>query len=78
LVLASEACREAKRPTTSRAFAERATLDFPKWAPGWVALGDISASVGDRAAAKRAYQTALDAEGPIDRDRLRKALRALR
>lgn len=78
LVRASEACLEAGRDTSAKAFAERATQEFRRWAPGWVALGDALASRKEVAFAKAAYEAALGADGPIEADAVRRKLAALR
>jgi tetratricopeptide (TPR) repeat protein len=78
LVRASLACHSAGRDTSARAFGERATHDFPAWAPGWVALGDALAAEGEIAQARAAYDTALKSEGPIDATSVRAKLAALR
>jgi tetratricopeptide (TPR) repeat protein len=78
LVRASLACHSAGRDTSARAFGERATHDFPAWAPGWVALGDALAAEGEIAQARAAYDTALKAKGPIDATAVQAKLAALR
>jgi tetratricopeptide (TPR) repeat protein len=79
LVRGSRACREAGRHTTALAFAERATQDFPDWAPGWVELGDAHAARGERSDAREAYTRALAAgKGPIDREAIAKRAAAAR
>jgi len=79
LVHASEACHAAGRDTSARAFGTRATQEFPKWAPGWVALGDALAAQGERPAARDSYRSALAAsDGTIDKAAVLKKLAALR
>ncbi|MEZ4223890.1 MAG: tetratricopeptide repeat protein [Polyangiaceae bacterium] len=79
LLHAARACAKNGRPTTARAFAERATQDFPKWAPAWVVLADVQHASGDRAAAKQSYKKALGAQsGTIDRARVARILKSLR
>lgn len=78
LVEAAEACLAHDRPTTARAFAERATQDFPEWGPGWVALGDVAAGFGERKTARESYEKALAAKGPVDRAVVRRKLAELR
>jgi tetratricopeptide (TPR) repeat protein len=78
LVHASEACRRGGRDTSARAFGEKATQEFPRWAPGWAAFGDALAARGELAAARDAYRSALAApEGAIDRDAVARKLAAL-
>jgi tetratricopeptide (TPR) repeat protein len=79
LVHASEACHAAGRDTSARAFGTRATQEFPKWAPGWVALADALAAQGEKAAARDAYRSALAApDGPVDKSVVAKKLATLR
>jgi tetratricopeptide (TPR) repeat protein len=66
LVRAADECRRAGRFTSARAFGMKATQDFPTWGPAWVAFGDALAGDGQPAEAKKAYQEALKAKGPID------------
>ncbi len=58
LVNAAEACVAAGRPTSAKAFARRATQDFPSYAPAWVALGDALALDKDPKGARTAYESA--------------------
>ncbi|MDP9037307.1 MAG: tetratricopeptide repeat protein [Myxococcota bacterium] len=74
LVRASAACHSAGRDTSARAFAVRATEEFPRWAPAWLALGDALAAQNEREAAREAYRKALSAEGAIDRAALNRKL----
>jgi tetratricopeptide (TPR) repeat protein len=78
LVHAAEACHAGGRDTSARAFATKATAEFPAWAPGWAALGDALAAQGEKTAARDAYARGLSAEGPVDRDALKKKLATLR
>jgi tetratricopeptide (TPR) repeat protein len=81
LVRASQACHVAGRDTSARAFAVKATQEFPQWAPGWDALGDAlvgQAAPGERPLARDAYGKALSAGGPIDREAVKRKLAALR
>jgi len=78
LVHAARACLTAKRPTTARAFAERATQTFAKWAPAWEVLGDVHALSNEKRAAHAAYQKALASEGEVSRAALRRKLARLR
>lgn len=79
LVHASEACHAGGRDTSARAFAVRATQEFPDWAPAWEALGNALAGQGEKQAAREAYTKALAArEGDVDRDAVRRRMAALR
>jgi cytochrome c-type biogenesis protein CcmH/NrfG len=66
LVHASVACVAAGRPTSAKAFGEKATQEFPEWGPGWAALGDALVAYQDAAGAKRAYEQAKRGKGPVD------------
>jgi tetratricopeptide (TPR) repeat protein len=77
-IAAAAACIKGGRLTTAKAFADRATEDFPKSAAAWEALGDVQVALKDVAAAKKAYQTALSGEGPADKDGIRRKLAALK
>ena len=78
LVHASEACHAAGRDTSARAFAMKASQEFPDWGPGWAALGDALVGQGEKRAARDAYARALSASGPVDRDSVQKKLGTLR
>ena len=78
LVNAARACLGGGRETSARSFADRAVTVFPKWAAGWVVLGDILVKGKENAKAKEAYRTALGAEGPIDRPEVERKLAALK
>jgi len=78
LVHASEACHAAGRDTSARAFGVRATQEFPRWAPGWAALGDALAAQAEAPAARDAYRKALGLDGPIDREAVARKLSGLR
>jgi tetratricopeptide (TPR) repeat protein len=78
LVHASEACHEAGRDTSARAFGAKVTQEFPEWGPGWAALGDALVGQGERHAARDAYAKALSANGPVDREAVQKKLATLR
>jgi tetratricopeptide (TPR) repeat protein len=78
LVHASVACHANERDTSARAFAERATHDFPEWGPGWVALGEALAGQGETARARSVYETALHSKGPVDAASVRAKLSTLR
>jgi tetratricopeptide (TPR) repeat protein len=78
LVRAARAATAAGRLTTAKGFADRATTDFPAWAPAWVELGDVQVKLGDKPRARAAYETALKTSGPIDRDAVKRKLAAAR
>jgi tetratricopeptide (TPR) repeat protein len=78
LVHASQACHSAGRDTSARAFGIKATQEFPKWAPAWVALGDALAAQGETQAARDAYRKALAGDGLADRAAVASKLAALR
>ncbi|MGH7434114.1 MAG: tetratricopeptide repeat protein [Polyangiaceae bacterium] len=63
LVHASEACHTGGRDTSARAFGIKATQEFPKWGPGWAALGDALVGQNERLAARDAYRRALAGDG---------------
>jgi len=77
LVHGALGCLANNRPTTAKAFADRALHSFPNWAPAWEASGDVAAKANDKAAARNAWQKALTAEGPVDKDAVRRKLAAL-
>lgn len=78
LVHASEACHAQGRDTSAKAFGEKATREFPAWAPGWVALGDALAAGKENAGAKTAYETALKSKGPVDPAAIARKVAALK
>jgi tetratricopeptide (TPR) repeat protein len=78
LVRASIACQVAGRETSAKAFGEKATKEFPEWAPGWVAYGDALVGNKEFPAARTAYETALRSRGPIDPVSVRAKLGALK
>jgi tetratricopeptide (TPR) repeat protein len=78
LVHAAEASHAAGRDTTARAFGMKAAQEFPKWGPGWAALGDALAAQAETAAARDAYQKALAGEGPVDKAAVQQRLGALK
>jgi tetratricopeptide (TPR) repeat protein len=78
LVHASDACRLNGRTTSAKAFGDKATKEFPTWGPGWVAYGDALAADKEPAAAKKAYETALSAKGPVDQAAVRAKIAALK
>jgi tetratricopeptide (TPR) repeat protein len=78
LVNAAGACLAGGRETSAKSFADRAVELFPKWAPGWVVLGDVLAKGKENAKAKQAYGKALEAEGPIDRPEVGRKIAALK
>lgn len=77
LVHASEASHAGGRDTTAKAFGLKAVQEFPKWGPGWAALGDALAAQNEKSDARDAYQKALAGEGPVDRDAVQRKLGAL-
>lgn len=77
LLRAGLACARASRPTMARGFADKLTAEAPRFAPGWVLLGDLTAKI-DRERARAAYEAALKADGAVDRDAVTKKLAALR
>lgn len=77
LVAGARASLKHARPTTARAFADRATQSFPDYAPGWEVLGDVAAAAKDKDAARAAYKKALKAKGPLDRQAVEKKLARL-
>jgi tetratricopeptide (TPR) repeat protein len=76
LLRAGLACARASRPTMARGFADKLTAELPRFAPGWVFLGDLTAKT-DRERSRAAYEAALKAEGTIDRAAVEKKLAAL-
>jgi tetratricopeptide (TPR) repeat protein len=58
LVNASRACVAAGRATSAKAFARRATQEFPQLAVAWEALGDALAADKDGKAAADSYEAA--------------------
>jgi tetratricopeptide (TPR) repeat protein len=78
LVHASEACHAAGRDTSARAFGVKATQEFPKWAPGWAALGDALAAQGEAQAARDAYRKALASDGLSDAPGIQRKLASLK
>lgn len=72
LIKAADACRRAGRFTSARAFGDRATKDFPDFAPAWVAYGEALLADKETGAAKAAFDKALAApKGTIDKDAVR-------
>jgi tetratricopeptide (TPR) repeat protein len=79
LVHAARASLDGNRPTTARAFADRAVQSFADWGPAWEVLGDVAAQTKDRTAAKDAYKKALGAKrGRIDASSVKKKLAGLK
>jgi tetratricopeptide (TPR) repeat protein len=78
LVEATRACIRSGRLTTAKAFADRATEDFPKASASWEAEGDVATGLKDAAFAKQAYAKALAGEGPADKDAIRRKLAAIK
>ena len=77
LVHAALACIKANRNTSARAYGTQVTKEFPTWGPGWVALGDALAADHEPAAARAAYDKALQSKGPVDANAVRGKLAAL-
>jgi tetratricopeptide (TPR) repeat protein len=77
LVHAARSTLDGGRPTTARAFAERATQQFPSWAPAWEVLGDVSVQNGDHKGARRAYDKALAGKGRVDKAKIKQKLAKL-
>jgi tetratricopeptide (TPR) repeat protein len=71
LVVAARACIKGERLTTAKAFASKATEDFPKSAVAWEVLGDVSVALQEAPEAKMAYDKALAGEGG-DKDAIRR------
>lgn len=68
LLRAAHACLAARRPTSARAFALRATQDFADFGPAWESFGDALDRDAEHGAAAEAYAKALAApKGAIDR-----------
>lgn len=61
LLNAARACLAAGRTTSAKAFALRATKDFPAHAPAWTTLGDALAADEDPDGARAAYDKAKNA-----------------
>jgi len=79
LVHAARASLDGNRPTTARAFADRAVQSFADWGPAWEVLGDVAVHTKDRATAKSAYKKALAAKrGRIDAPSVKKKLARLK
>ena len=78
LVHASQACHAAGRDTSAKAFGEKATKEFPDWAPGWIAYGDALVANKENAAARTAYETALRSHGPLDAAAVRAKLASMK
>jgi tetratricopeptide (TPR) repeat protein len=76
LLRAGLACVRASRPTMARGFADKLTAELPRFAPGWVLLGDLAAKT-DRDRARAAYEAALKGDGSIDLPAVEKKLAAL-
>lgn len=78
LIRGARACLKHGRPTTSLAFAERATDDFPESVPALEVLGDVLAGGGDKKGARQAYNDALKKANPAQAAELRKKLASLK
>lgn len=79
LIRASDACRTQGRETSARAFAEKATREFPQSSPAWVALGDALLTQKETGGARSAYEQALlKARGLGEATEARKRLEKLK
>ena len=78
LVHAAYASLKGGRPTTARAFADRAVQEFADWGPAWVALGDVHAKAREKKSARAAYKKALKKKGPVDAAEVRRKIAALK
>ena len=78
LVRAAEECKRAGRFTSARAFGMKATQDFPTWGPAWVVFGDALLADGQPQDAKKAYESARKAKGPVDAAALEKKIAAIK
>jgi tetratricopeptide (TPR) repeat protein len=78
LVRASQACHAAGRETSAKAFGDKATKEFPDWAPAWVAFGDALAANKELAQARSAYDSALRSRGPLDPAAVQSKIAALK
>ncbi len=74
LVRAALACLAGDRATTAAGFAAKATDTFPNWGPAWEARGDVAAKGGEKADARRFYERALAADGPVDKEAVRRKI----
>jgi tetratricopeptide (TPR) repeat protein len=76
LVNAAHACITAGRITSAKAFARRATQDFPQLFASWLALGDALLADKDKDGARSAYESAKktkDADTATIEERARRA-----
>jgi tetratricopeptide (TPR) repeat protein len=78
LVEGARACVRAGRLTTAKAFADRATGDFPKAGAAWEAAGDVAVALKEKDVARQAYGKAVAGEGPVDKDAIRRKLASLK
>jgi tetratricopeptide (TPR) repeat protein len=78
LVDAARACVKGGRLTTAKAFADRATEDFPNSSLAWETTGDIDVAQKDKVAARQAYDKALSSDGTADKDAIRKKIASLK
>jgi tetratricopeptide (TPR) repeat protein len=78
LIDATRACLQAGRLTTAKAFADRATEDFPKASLAWEMAGDVAAASKEIAFARQAYGKALSGEGAADKDGIRRKLASIK
>ena len=77
-IAAARACLKGARATTAKAFADRATEDFPKSGEAWDVLGDVAVALKDVPLAKSAYAKALAGEGLADKDSVKRKLSQLK
>src|SRR5262249_30319563 len=78
LVEAVHACIRGNRLTTAKAFADRATEDFPKSGAAWELEGDVAVALKDAPLAQQAYGKALAGDGPADKDAIRRKLASVK
>lgn len=77
-IAAARACLKGARLTTAKAFADRATEDFPKSGEAWDVLGDVAVALKDTPLAKSAYTKALAGDGLSDKDSVKRKLAQLK
>ncbi|HEX7668924.1 MAG TPA: tetratricopeptide repeat protein [Polyangiaceae bacterium] len=77
-IAAARACLKGARLTTAKAFADRATEDFPKSGEAWDVLGDVAVALKDTPLAKSAYAKALAGDGLLDKDAAKRKLAQLK
>jgi tetratricopeptide (TPR) repeat protein len=77
-IAAARACMKGARMTTAKAFADRATEDFPKSGEAWEVLGDVAVGLKEVPLAKSAYAKALAADGLADKEAVKRKLSQLK